>query len=79
VIAQAPQVQAVPTQTYMSSGFWLPPSDSEAFAGGHLRWSTFRNLLTAIYIKNPRLMPVEKLFQLNTKTIGDAHNIVVCA
>jgi len=41
-----------------------------------MRWSTFRDLFTAIYINNPSLTPVEKLFHLNAKTSGDAHNIV---
>jgi len=67
MIAQAPQVT---TQTYISSGCWLPQCDSEVFTGDYLRWSTFRD------INNPRLTPVEKLFHLNAKTSGDAHNIV---
>jgi len=66
----------VSTQTYISSGFRLPPCDTEVFAGDYLRWPTFRDLLTAIYINNPRLTPVEKLFYLNEKTSGDARNIV---
>jgi len=36
----------------------------------------FRVLFTVIYINNPRLTPIEKLFHLNAKTSGDAHNIV---
>jgi len=76
MIAQAPQVQAVPTQTYISSGCRLPPCDTEAFTGDYLRWPTFRDLFTAIYINNPRLTSVEKLFHLNAKTSGDAHTIV---
>jgi len=31
---------------------------------------------TAIYIDNPSLTPVEKLFHLNSKTSGKAHSIV---
>jgi len=76
MIAQAPQVQAVPTQIYISSGCRLPPCDTEVFTGDYLRWPTFRDLFTAIYIKNPRLTPVKKLFYLNAKTSGDAHTIV---
>jgi len=38
MIAQAPQVQAVPTQTYISSGCRLPPCDTEVFIGDYLRW-----------------------------------------
>jgi len=57
--AQAPQVQAVPSQTYISSGCRLPPCDTEVFTGDYLRWPTFRDLFTAIYINNQRLSPVE--------------------
>jgi len=55
MIAQAPQVQAVPTQTYMSSGCRLPPCDSEVFTGDYLRWPTFRDVLSSIYINNTKL------------------------
>ncbi|XP_070141562.1 uncharacterized protein [Drosophila kikkawai] len=50
--------------------------DTEVFAGDYLRWPTFRDLFTAIYIHNSRLTPVEKLFHLLSKTSGDAHAIV---
>jgi len=53
MIAQAPQVQAFPTQTYISSGCQMPSCDTEAFTGDYLRWPTFRDLFTAIYINNP--------------------------
>ncbi|KAH8272134.1 hypothetical protein KR018_001743, partial [Drosophila ironensis] len=36
----------------------------------------FRDLFTAIYRNNPRLTEVEKLFHLNAKTTGKAHDIV---
>jgi len=42
MIAQAPQVQAVPTQTYITSGCRLPPCDTKVFTGDSLRWPTFR-------------------------------------
>jgi len=76
MIAQTPQVQAVPTQTYISSGCRLPPCDTEVFTGEYLWWPTFRDLFTVIYINNPGLTPVEKVFHLNAKTSGDAHTIV---
>ncbi|XP_070142323.1 uncharacterized protein [Drosophila kikkawai] len=57
-------------------GCRLPPVDTEGFAGDYLRWPTFRDLFTAIYIHNSRLTPVEKLFDLLSKTSGDAHAIV---
>jgi len=53
MIAQVPQVQAVPTQTFIYSGCRLSPCDTEVFTGDYFRWSTFRDLFTAIYINNP--------------------------
>ncbi|XP_070068113.1 uncharacterized protein [Drosophila takahashii] len=75
---QNPQATSTPdtSQTYIPSGCHLPPCDTEVFTGDYLRWPTFRDLFTAIYINNPRLTPVEKLFHLNAKTRGGAHNIV---
>jgi len=49
---------------------------TKVFAGDYLRWPTFRDLFTAIYINNPGMTPVEKLFHLNAKTSGYAHTIV---
>ncbi|XP_044573635.1 uncharacterized protein LOC123257758 isoform X2 [Drosophila ananassae] len=63
-------------QLSMSSGCRLPPCDTEVFRGDYLRWPTFRDLFTAIYVNNPRLTPVEKLFHLNAKTEGEAKAIV---
>ncbi|KAH8361200.1 hypothetical protein KR200_006411, partial [Drosophila serrata] len=59
-----------------SAGCRLPPVDTETFAGACLRWPTFRDLFTAVYIHNPSLTPVEKLFHLLSKTTGEAHAIV---
>ncbi|XP_043062858.1 uncharacterized protein LOC122319538 [Drosophila yakuba] len=70
-----PAANAAP-QAYISSGCLLPPCDGEVFAGDYLRWPTFRDLFTAIYINNPRLTLVEMLFRLNAKASGDAHAIV---
>ncbi|XP_060644814.1 uncharacterized protein LOC132783576 [Drosophila nasuta] len=67
------QPQAV---QFMSTRCRLPPCDTEVFGGDYTRWPTFRDLFTAIYIQNPRLSEVEKLFQLNSKTSGEAHAIV---
>ncbi|XP_051864225.1 uncharacterized protein LOC127566245 [Drosophila albomicans] len=59
-----------------SSGCRLPPVDTEVFRGDYLRWPTFRDLFTAIYVNNPRMTPVEKLFHLNSKTADEANEIV---
>ncbi|XP_051858192.1 uncharacterized protein LOC127565105 [Drosophila albomicans] len=59
-----------------SSGCRLPSVDTEVFCGDYLRWPTFRDLFTAIYVNNPRLTPVEKLFHLNSKTADEANEIV---
>lgn len=54
----------------------LPPCDTELFHGDYLSWPTFRDLFTALYVKNPRLSPVEKLFHLTNKTRGEAKEVV---
>ncbi|XP_060665547.1 uncharacterized protein LOC132797785 [Drosophila nasuta] len=59
-----------------SSGCRLPPVDIEVFRGDYLRWPTFRDLFTAIYVNNPRLTPVEKLFHLNSKTADEPNEVV---
>jgi len=58
------------------NGCRLPPCDTETFNGDYLRWPTFRDLFSAIYINNPRLSKVDKLFHLNAKTSGEAQAIV---
>jgi len=50
-----PQTQAETSETYILSGCRLPPCDTDVFTGDYLRWPTFRDLLTVIYINNPRL------------------------
>ncbi|KAH8314615.1 hypothetical protein KR074_010797, partial [Drosophila pseudoananassae] len=67
---------SVNVHTPASTGCRLPPVDTEVFAGDYLRWPTFRDLFTAIYIQNSRLTPVERWFHLLSKTSGDAHAIV---
>ncbi|XP_059221613.1 uncharacterized protein LOC131996176 [Stomoxys calcitrans] len=64
-----------PGASYMPS-VHLPPCDTDPFGGDYLSWPTFRDLFTAIYINNPRLSPVEKLFHLNSKTRGEAKEVV---
>jgi len=74
--SQIPQAPVTLSQSSMSYGCRLPPIDTEVFSGDYLRWPTFRELFTAIYIDNPSLTPVGKLIHLNSKTIGEAHSIV---
>ncbi|KAH8338623.1 hypothetical protein KR059_010402, partial [Drosophila kikkawai] len=69
-------VQPPAPQNSFPSGCRLPPCETEVFSGDYLRWPTFRDLFTAVYIDNPTLTPVEKLFYLNAKTSGEAHSIV---
>ncbi|XP_041452005.1 uncharacterized protein LOC121405395 [Drosophila obscura] len=66
-------------QVQMSNDCRLPPCDTEVFSGDYQQWPTFRDLFTAIYINNARLTPVEKLYHLNQKTSGEAHDIVAQA
>ena len=56
--------------------FHVPPCDIEIFFGDYLKWPSFRDLFTAVYVNNSRLSKVEKLFYLNSKTISDAKDIV---
>ncbi|XP_043063103.1 uncharacterized protein LOC122319617 [Drosophila yakuba] len=49
-------------------GCRLPPVECDSFSGDYVHWPTFRDLFSAIYIYNPRLSEVEKLFHLNAKT-----------
>ncbi|XP_043862004.1 uncharacterized protein LOC122756464 [Drosophila santomea] len=51
-------------------GCRLPPVECDSFSGDYVHWPTFRDLFSAIYIHNPRLSEVEKLFHLNAKTSG---------
>ncbi|XP_070141661.1 uncharacterized protein [Drosophila kikkawai] len=71
-----PQAVQPPSQPIISSGCRLPPCDIGVFDGDYLRWPTFRDLFTAVYVNNPWLTPVEKLFHLLTKTSGEAKAIV---
>ncbi|XP_073821196.1 uncharacterized protein [Musca autumnalis] len=57
-------------------GFKLPPCEIPIFSGEYSSWPTFRDIFTAICIKNTRLSSVEKLFHLTQKTQGEPHEIV---
>lgn len=54
----------------------LPPCDTEVFQGDFLSWPAFRDLFTAVYIRNARLSDIERLCHLRRKTSGDAQEIV---
>ncbi|XP_023298782.2 uncharacterized protein LOC111681260 [Lucilia cuprina] len=56
--------------------FNLPPCEIDVFHGNYESWPTFRDLFTAMYIKNSILSPVEKLFHLIQKTYEEARQIV---
>ncbi|XP_075157594.1 uncharacterized protein LOC142230857 [Haematobia irritans] len=58
------------------SGFKLPPCEVPTFNGDYTTWPTFRDMFTAVCVKNPRLSSVEKLFHLNQSTRGEANEIV---
>ncbi|XP_075150745.1 uncharacterized protein LOC142224851 [Haematobia irritans] len=54
----------------------LPPCEANVFKGGYREWPTFRDLFSAIYINNPKLSKVEKLFHLTQKTAGEAREVI---
>ncbi|XP_075150893.1 uncharacterized protein LOC142225003 [Haematobia irritans] len=54
----------------------LPPCDIEVFDGDFQSWPTFRDLFTAVYVKNSRLSDIERLCHLLKKTSGDAREVV---
>ena len=47
------------------TSFHVPSCDIEIFSEDYLKWPSFRDLFTAVYIYNSRLSNVEKLFHLN--------------
>ena len=73
---QFEEVTVQKTEASGSRGFHVPPCDMEVFSGDYLKWPSFRDLFTAVYVKNSSLSKVEKLFHLNSKTSGDAKEIV---
>lgn len=80
LVERASSINTTPTQSTVFSptprGCNLRPCDTEIFKGDYLKWPTFRDLFTAIYVNNQRLSPVKKLFHLNSKTSGEAYSIV---
>ena len=36
--------------------FYVPPCDIEIFSGDYLKWPSFRDLFTAVYVNNSRLI-----------------------
>ncbi|XP_068143658.1 uncharacterized protein [Drosophila tropicalis] len=74
--APTPPNRHAPTSAPAERGCRLPPIDTEVFTGDYLKWPTFRDLFTAIYISDSRISPVEKLYHLLAKTRGEANLIV---
>ncbi|XP_075150684.1 uncharacterized protein LOC142224784 [Haematobia irritans] len=70
-----PAVPPIPNPQ-VSTGFKLPPCEIPIFSGDFSLWSTFRDMFTAVCLRNPRLSSVEKPFHLNQKTKGEPHDIV---
>ncbi|XP_075167783.1 uncharacterized protein LOC142239930 [Haematobia irritans] len=69
----APSLEPGPTSV---QGFKLPPCEVPLFSGDYASWPTFRDIFTAVCIKNPRLSSVEKLFHLYQRTKGEPNDIV---
>ncbi|XP_059217544.1 uncharacterized protein LOC131994722 [Stomoxys calcitrans] len=59
-----------------SSGVNLPPLELPTFSGEYKAWPTFRDMFTALCVRNSKLCPIEKLSHLRQKTKGEAHEIV---
>ncbi|XP_061389909.1 uncharacterized protein LOC133325099 [Musca vetustissima] len=71
VHSPSPSLQPSP-----NNPFHLPPIELPTFHGDYRSWPTFRDMFSAVCIRNSKLCPVEKLFHLSQKTKGEAHEIV---
>lgn len=58
------------------SSFNLPPCEVETFTGEYSNWPPFRDLFTAVFVRNSRMEDIERLFHLRNKTKGEANDIV---
>ncbi|XP_075161791.1 uncharacterized protein LOC142234512 [Haematobia irritans] len=75
-LARESMTQNIAVDPNSTPNLRLPPCDTDIFKGGYSEWPTFRDLFSAIYINNPRLSKVEKLFHLTQKTSGEAREII---
>ncbi|XP_058980840.1 uncharacterized protein LOC131803508 [Musca domestica] len=71
VHSPSPSLQPSP-----NNPFHLPPIELPTFNGDYRSWPTFRDMFSAVCIRNSKLCPVGKLFHLSQKTKGEAHEIV---
>lgn len=65
-----------PNNVRPKTNFHLPACEIKVFEGSYISWPSFRDMFSAIYIKDSSLSGIQKLFYLREKTQGDAFDIV---
>jgi len=64
------------SSTNVAHNIAVPPCDIKVFEGSYEDWPTFRDLFVAIFIDNPNVSDIQKLFHLRKRVKGDAEKIV---